>query len=216
MRARRLGHLARREHGLDTPHRGLPCVAGRREQRGLAHPCAVCPVARPAPAASARLRTHGCVRRADARRHGVRPGDHPRRQRAPRADDGDAGQVRLAGVHSGRHLSRVQRPECGSAHGGLDLASRERAAAAFAYRCMHVRVHACIVRGRRERACYRGRPALLLVGPPTLPVPSTFSSRSPQPTLCLPYAHHAVAGWWRTTTTTRCSTRRTSTWPCTP
>ena len=22
------------------------------------------------------------------------------------------------------------------------------------------------------------------------------------------------AGWWRTTTTTRCSTRRTSTWPC--
>ena len=109
-------------------------------------------------------------------------------------------------VHSGRCRSRVQRPEYDSAHGGLDLASRELAAAAFAYRCLHVRVHACIVRGRRERVCY--------CGPPTLPVPSTFSSHSPQPTLCLPYAYPAGAGWWRTTTTTRCSTRRMSTWPC--
>ena len=56
----------------------------------------------------------------------------------------------------------------------------------------------------------------LLVGPPTLPVPSTFSSHSPQPTLCLPYAYPAGAGWWRTITTTRCSTRRMSTWPCAP
>ena len=53
-------------------------------------------------------------------------------------------------VHSGRYRSRVQRSEHDSAHGGLDLASRELAAAAFAYRCLHVRVHACIVRGRRE------------------------------------------------------------------
>jgi len=84
-------------------------------------------------------------------------------------------------VHSGRYRSRVQRSEHDSAHGGLDLASRELAAAAFAYRSMHMRVHACIVRGRRERVCY--------CGPPTLPVPSTFSSHSPQPTLSLPSAY---------------------------
>ena len=111
-------------------------------------------------------------------------------------------------VHSSRYRSRVQRPEYDSAHGGLDLASRELAAAAFTYRSMHVRVRAYIVRGRREGVCYRG--------PPTLPVPSTFSSHSPQPTLSLPYAYPAGAGWWRTITTTRCSTRRMSTWPCAP
>ena len=49
---------------------------------------------------------------------------------------------------------------------------------------------------------------------PTLCLPYAY----PTPTLCLvpclPYAYPMPAGWWRTTTTTRCSTRRTSTWPC--
>ena len=115
-------------------------------------------------------------------------------------------------VHSGRYRSRVQRSEHDSAHGGLDLASRELAAAAFAYPSMHMRVHACIVRGRRERG--------MLSRPTHLTRPQHFlvslTSAYPQPTLCLPYAYPAGAGWWRTTTTTRCSTRRTSTWPCAP
>ena len=127
-------------------------------------------------------------------------------------------------VHSGRHRSRVQRSEHDSAHGGLDLASRELAAAAFAYRCLHVRVHACIVRGRRERGMLSGRRFSAALSrlthfslPSAYPQP-TFSLpyAYPMPTLCLPYAYPAGAGWWRTTTTTRCSTRRMSTWPCAP
>ena len=92
-------------------------------------------------------------------------------------------------VHSGRYRSRVQRSEHDSAHGGLDLASRELAAAAFAYRCLHVRVHACIVRGRRERG--------MLSRPTHLTRPQHFlvslTSAYPMPTLCLPCGCRLVA-----------------------
>lgn len=84
------------------------------------------------------------------------------------------GRCAWPGAHSGRYRSRVQRPAYDSAHGGLDLASHELAAAAFAYRCMHVRVHACIVQGFWCSSS-SARPAYLF---------RALSSLTTQPALC--------------------------------